>query len=382
MIESKLSLRLQLVVLVLIVGFVVWLLAPALTPFVIAATFAYLFNPLVGQLQRLKLSRALATAIVFLVLMLLLVLVLLEVVPYLQRQVTTLIRRLPDLFAWLQNDAVGWLNARFDLELEMPDTQQIVAIVQQHWREAGGAAAIVFAKVSSSGFAILGAIAHAIIVPIAFFYLLRDWPVMIAHVRELLPRSTEPTITRLARASDETLSGFMRGQLSVMLVLGIVYAVGLRLIGLEVGPLIGVIAGLISFVPYLGAILGVAAGVIAAVAQFHDWLHVILVLVVFQIGHVLEVYVLVPRFVGGKIGLHPLAVIFAVLAGGELFGFLGILLALPVASVVMVLLRYAYELYRDSALYRARHQEAAEVMAPPDLAVAVTSPPPAPAESA
>jgi predicted PurR-regulated permease PerM len=382
MIASKLPLRLQMLILILIVGFVIWLLAPALTPFVVAATFAYLFNPLVGQLQRLKLSRALATSIVFLLLTLLLGLVLLEVVPYLQRQVATLIRRLPDLFAWLQNDAIAWLNARFDLELEMPDTQQIVAIVQQHWREAGGAAAMVFAKVSSSGFAILAAIAHAVIVPIAFFYLLRDWPVMIAQIRELLPRSTEPAITRLARESDETLSGFMRGQLSVMLVLGTFYAVGLRLIGLEVGPLIGVIAGLISFVPYLGAILGVAAGVIAAVAQFHDWLHVILVLVVFQIGHVLEVYVLVPRFVGGKIGLHPLAVIFAVLAGGELFGFLGILLALPVASVVMVLLRYAHERYRDSVLYRARHPGPAPAKAVPEVALTVPSVPPTPVEDA
>jgi predicted PurR-regulated permease PerM len=371
--ESTLALRWQMLILALVVGFVIWLLAPVLTPFVVAAAFAYLFDPLVDRLERLRLGRSAATALVFVALLLLMILVTLQVVPYLQRQVTTLIGNLPQWLEWLQNDAVVWLNARFGLELEVPDTQQLIALAQQHWREAGGAAALVVAKVSSSGFAILAGIAHLVIIPIAFFYLLRDWDVMIERIRELLPRSTEPTIARLARESDETLGGFVRGQLAVMLILAVFYAVGLRVIGIEVGPLIGFVAGLISFVPYLGAIIGVFAGVIAAYVQFHDWLHVVFVLVVFQIGHVLEVYVLVPRLVGGKIGLHPLAVIFAVLAGGELFGFLGVLLALPVASVIMVLLRYAHERYRDSALYRTGHEPAIVVPA----ATAPDSVPPA-----
>jgi predicted PurR-regulated permease PerM len=136
-----------------------------------------------------------------------------------------------------------------------------------------------------------------------------------------------------------------------MIVLGVLYAIGLFAIGLDVGPLIGIVAGLISFVPYLGAITGVLMGAIAAFAQYHDWMHVVGVLVVFGVGHVIEGYVLVPRLVGEKIGLHPLAVIFAILAGGELFGFLGVLLALPVASVAMVVLRYVHERYRASALY-------------------------------
>jgi len=372
--ESTLALRWQLLILVLVVGFVLWLLAPVLTPFVIAAAFAYLFDPLVDRLERLKLGRGAATAIVSVALLLLIILVTLEVVPYLQRQVTTLVGKLPQWFDWLQNDAVAWLNEKFGLTLEMPDTQQLVALAQQHWREAGGAAALVVAKVSSSGFAIVAGIVHFLIVPVAFFYLLRDWDIMIERIRELLPRSTEPTISRLARESDDTLSGFVRGQLSVMLVLCLFYAISLRLIGLEVGPLIGVIAGLISFVPYLGAIIGVLASAVAAYVQYHDWLHLILVLVVFQIGHVLEVYVLVPRLVGGKIGLHPLAVIFAVLAGGELFGFLGILLALPFASVVMVLLRYAHARYTSSALYRTGHEPV--VVVPGDAAAPPPSAPP------
>jgi predicted PurR-regulated permease PerM len=378
--------RWQLLVLVLIVGGVLYLLAPVLTPFAIAAMFAYLFDPVVALLQRLRLRRDVAVGVVFVGLTVLFVLMLLALIPYLQRQAALLIQALPAWIAWLQNEAIGWLNATFNLTLEMPDTQQLAVIVQEHWKEAGGAAATVVTKVSQSGFAILAWIAHLVVVPVAFFYLLRDWHVLLDHIRELLPRSLEGTVMRLARESDETLSGFVRGQVSVMLVLGLIYAVGLRLAGLDVGPLIGIIAGLISFVPYLGAILGVAAGVIAALVQYHDWLHVVLVLAVFIVGHVLESYILVPRLVGEKIGLHPLAVIFAILAGGDLFGFLGVLLALPVASVVNVVLRYLHERYRNSALYSAGDAPAAAVPgarpAVETAAGAGTQPPPAPAGKA
>jgi len=349
------ALRWQLLALIALVGFVLWLLAPVLTPFAIAAMFAYLFDPLVLQLQRLRLSRGAAVGIVFVALLLLLILVLLWLIPYLDRQFKILLQRLPDWIAWLQNDAVGWINARFGLELEMPDTQQLSAIFQEHWKEAGGTAASVIAQVGKSGFALASRVVHLVVVPVAFFYLLRDWDAMIAHIHNLLPRSVEPSVARLARESDETLSGVVRGQLSVMIVLGVFYALALLLVGLDIGPLIGIIAGLISFVPYLGGIIGVLMAVIAALVAYHDWLHVILVLVVFGVGHVLEAYVLVPRLVGKKIGLHPLAVIFAILAFGELFGFLGVLLALPIASVANVLLRYALERYRASELYATSH---------------------------
>lgn len=350
------ALRWQLVALALIVGALLWLLAPVLTPFAIAAMFAYLFDPLVVRLQRL--GRGTATAIVFLALTLLVILLLLWLIPYLQHQVATFIRRLPDWIAWLQTDAVPWLNAKLDLELDLPDAQQFAAALQQHWKEAGGLAATILAGVSKSGFALATWAVHVLIVPVAFFYLLRDWRGMIAQVHDLLPRSIEPVVARLARESDETLGGFLRGQLSVMIVLGLLYAIGLFAIGLDVGPLIGIVAGLISFVPYLGAITGVLLGAIAAFAQYHDWMHVAGVLVVFGVGHIIEGYVLVPRLVGEKIGLHPLAVIFAILAGGELFGFLGVLLALPIASVAMVVLRYLHERYRASELYGSGREPA------------------------
>ena len=356
MTEPLIAPRWQMLVLVLLLGYAVYLLAPVLTPFAVAAMFAYLFDPVVGRLQRLSLGRNTSVAIVFLGLTLLLILTLLLLIPYLQRQISAFIRHLPDWFAWFQSTAVPWFRAQFGLDIDVPDMQQLIGVLQEHWKEAGGVAAAVIARVSRSGFALISWTVHLIIVPVAFFYLLRDWHVMIERIRELLPRSLEPIVSRLAHESDETLSAFVRGQLSVMLVLGGMYAIALWAIGLDIGPLIGLIAGLISFVPYLGAILGVLAGVIAALVEYHDWLHVLLVLLVFVVGHLIEGYVLVPRMVGEKIGLHPLAVIFAILAGGELFGFLGVLLALPIASVIMVVLRYAHERYRDSALYRTGNE--------------------------
>jgi predicted PurR-regulated permease PerM len=369
--------RWQLLALIVLLGALLYLLAPALTPFVVAAMFAYLFDPLTSRLQRLRLGRAAATSIVFLGLMFLLILVLVLLIPYLQRQVSTLIKHLPDWIGWLQNDAAPWLKARFDLDLEMPDVQQLTGVLQQHWKEAGGLAAAIVAQVSKSGFALVSWSVHLVVIPVAFFYLLRDWHLLIARIHELLPRSIEPTVTQLARESDETLSGFVRGQLSVMIVLGALYAIALWAVGLDVGPLIGVIAGLISFVPYLGGITGVLMGVIAVLVQYHDWLHVILVLIVFGVGHLLEGYVLVPRLVGEKIGLHPLAVIFAILAGGELFGFLGVLLALPIASVVMVLLRYAHTRYRASELYRRGRDRSILVAGSVEAAAAVSGVEPA-----
>ncbi len=377
----KVAQRWQLIALVLLICVVLYLLAPVLTPFAVAAIFAYLFDPLVDRLQRLKLSRTLATTIVFLVLLILMIVVLLLLIPYLQRQIATLIRHLPDWIAWVQNEGVPWLNAKFDLSLEAPDMQSIVGVLQEHWKEAGGIAATVVAVLSKSGFAIVGWIIHIVVVPVAFFYLLRDWHTMIDSIHDLLPRSVEPTVAKLARESDATLSGFVRGQLSVMLSLGALYAIALWAVGIDIGPLIGIIAGLISFVPYLGSITGILMGLIAAVVQYHDWMHVFLVLCVFVVGQMIEGYILVPRLVGEKIGLHPLAVIFAVLTGGELFGFLGVLLALPLASVCMVVLRHLHRRYCASDLYR--HGREPAIVLPGSSAVIVvesSAPPSQPAE--
>ena len=210
--------------------------------------------------------------------------------------------------------------------------------------------------------------------PVLSFYFLRDWDVFVGRVRELLPRPMLPIVSQLALEADQVLGGFIRGQLSVMVSLGMIYAVGLWAVGLSLGLLIGFVAGLVSFVPYMGAFFGLSAAVIACLVQYGDMYHLVLVLGVFAIGQTLESFVLVPWLVGDRIGLHPVAVIFAIMAGGQLFGFLGVLLALPVAAVAMVLLRFGHGRYRQSGLYGAPLPEAiSEGDGAPDVLPSVAS---------
>lgn len=352
MTDNRLDVRWKWLILVAAIGYLLYLLGPVLSPFVAAALFSYLFNPVVEMLERRGVNRTLGVSVVFIVLTLVLVGIVLVLIPFIERQIANFLEQLPRWTAWAQNVASPWIEERFGVSLGSFDTQGIVGMLQAHWREAGGFAAGVVAGVSKSGFAVLGWILNAVIVPVAAFYLLRDWNIVVERVHALIPRAIEPVALRLARESDETLGGFLRGQLSVMIVLGVIYGLGLWMAGISVGPLIGMIAGLISFVPYLGAIVGVGIGIVAAVVQYQDWFHVVLVLIVFAIGQTLEGYVLVPKLVGDRIGMHPVAVMFAILAGGQLFGFVGVLLALPIAAIVMVLLRYAYERYTQSEMYQ------------------------------
>jgi predicted PurR-regulated permease PerM len=381
---ARLDLRWQALILALVIGGVIYLLSPVLMPFVVAALFAYLLDPVVDRLEP-RMGRTAAVSLVFLLATILVVAAMLLLVPFIERQIGNFLGQMPRWLEWFQERATPWLKARFGISPDILDTRKILDTLQAHWKEAGGIAATVVAKVSKSGMALVGWILNLVMIPVVGFYLLRDWDVLVARIHALIPRSIEPVVSRLASESDEVLGAFLRGQLSVMVALGVFYGAGLWLIGISVGPLIGMIAGLISFVPYLGAITGVLMGVIAALVQFQDWLHVGLVLGVFVVGQTLEGYVLVPKLVGDKIGLHPVAVIFAVLAGGELFGFLGVLLALPVASVVMVLLRYLYERYTHSELYTARAQPGIIVpgsegaaAAPPVVVVVETGAPKSP----
>ncbi len=335
-------------------GVLVWLLAPVLTPFVIAAGFAYLGDPLAKRLQRIGCNRTLAASIVFLVMLLIVAVALLLLIPLVQRQIGRLIGALPVWAEWVRQVALPWLEQHLHLPANAFDVSALLARAKEHIGTVGNVAATLLGYVTRSGLALIGWVIALVLIPVVTFYLLRDWGGLVAHIDGLLPRAAQPTIRRLAREADEVLGAFVRGQLLVMIALGIYYALALRLTGLEVGPLIGMVAGLVSFVPYLGFIVGIVVSLIAALMQFHDVLHLVLVLIVFAIGSVLESYVLVPKLVGDKIGLHPVAVMFAVLAFGQLFGFIGVLLALPMASVLTVLLRYALERYRASALYAAQ----------------------------
>ncbi len=344
--------RWQWLALALVGGGLIYLLAPALTPFAIAALFAYLWDPVVDRLERLGLSRNFSVCLVFMLIGVAVITLVLLVIPFTERQIAKFLDQLPRWLAWIQAEAQPRLEQRFGVTLDFADPNKLIEMVKDHWREAGGIATRILAKVSSSGLTVLGWIAQLVLIPVVTFYLLRDWDLLVARINVLLPRTVEPTVSRLARESDEVLGAFLRGQLSVMLSLGTLYAVGLWLVGIDVGPLIGMIAGLISFVPYLGAIVGLGMALIAAVVQYQDWAHVFMVLAVFGVGQTIEGYVLVPKLVGDKIGMHPVAVIFAILAGGELFGFLGVLLALPAAAVAMVMLRYLHEKYTESNLYQ------------------------------
>jgi predicted PurR-regulated permease PerM len=343
----------QLLAAVLVLSGLLYWLSPVLTPFAVSALLAYLGDPLVDRLERWRLSRTAAVALVFTAMTLALVGVLIGLVPLLEKQISRLIDKLPQVVAWVNTMVLPWLQARTGFSPDQLDPQVVIDALREHWQKAGGVAATVVASVSKSGLAIVGFIGTLALVPVVTFYFLRDFDVMVARLRALLPRALEPTIAQLARESDEVLGAFMRGQVSVMIALGIVYTSGLMLVGLDLAVLIGLLAGLVSFVPYLGIIVGGGAALIAAAVQFQDWFHPGMVLLVFMVGQTLEGFVLTPWLVGDRVGLHPVAVIFAILAGGQLFGFLGVLLALPVAAVLMVVLRHAHERYLSSALYGA-----------------------------
>jgi len=340
-----------LVMTVLLLG-LLWLLGPILTPFVISALLAWLGDPLVARLERAGRSRTTAVLIVFGLMVLVVVLALLVIVPLLQDQVVKLIAWLPQFSTWIQATAVPWLEHKTGMKLAgYVDPTYLLGLLSEHWQQAGGVATSVLGGLSKSGLAVLGFLAAIALIPGVTFYFLRDRRAVPGPFRELGPRPLQPTVMRLAGESNEVLGGFIRGQLSVMLSLGTIYAVGLWAVGLDLGLLIGFVAGLVSFIPYLGAIVGVCAAVIATLVQHGDMLHLALVLGVFMLGQTLEGFLLVPWLVGDKIGMHPVAVIFAIMAGGQLFGFLGVLLALPIAAVAMVLLRYAHERYTTSHLY-------------------------------
>ena len=346
--------RLKYVLAALAVGWVIWLLGPILTPFVLALALAWLGDPLVDRIEANGRSRNTGVVLVFVAMILVITAALLILVPMIERQIATLVAAIPQAQQWLMQTGIPWFEQKTGLEImQWMDPDRLIEWVRSHWQQAGGFAKTFFGYVSRSGFTMVTWVVNILLLPILAFYFLRDWDKLVERVASMIPRNHVGTITKLARESDEVLGAFIRGQFLVMIALGVVYAAGLSLVGLKLGLLIGLVAGLISFIPYLGATTGIVMAVAAALvqAQGFDLKLLILVGVVFTVGQLLESYVLTPRIVGDKIGLHPVAVIFAVMAGGQLFGFLGMLLALPVAAVSNVLLRYAHQRYRQSDLY-------------------------------
>ncbi|MDH4585069.1 AI-2E family transporter [Pseudomonas sp. BN415] len=337
----------------LLLGWLLYELHPVLSPFLVGMLLAYLGDPLVDRLERLGLSRTWGVALVFGLFGLILLALLLVLLPMLGRQLFRLYEVAPQMLDWLQQSALPWVQAQLGLPGDFWRFDRLKAVISGHLGQTTDIAGTLLASVTASGLALLGWLGNLLLIPVVGFYLLRDWDLMVAKLRGLLPRSRESYIVVLVGECHEVLGAFVRGQLLVMLALGLIYAAGLMLVGLDLGLLIGLVAGLASIVPYMGFVVGFGAAVLAALFQYggFELYPLIGVVAVFTIGQLLEGMLLTPLLVGDRIGLHPVAVIFAILAGGQLFGFTGVLLALPVAAIIMVLLRHAHDFYKLSDLY-------------------------------
>ena len=326
------------------------ILSPILTPFLLAFLLAYMCNPLVNDLCRLHLPRILAVSLIFIGLLLILLLLMLALIPILERQTLTLAKLIPEALRWLQHTVLPWISTRLHVKHSL-NINNLSALISNNLQSAGGIASYIMSTVSQSSKFLIAWISNLLLVPIVGFYLLRDWDSMLENILDLFPHSLKSTVLTLAKQCNEVLGAFFKGQLLVMLSLSILYSIGLLVVGLNIALLIGITAGLLSIVPYLGFILGILTASLAALLQFHDAWHIVYVCLVFGIVQTLESTLLTPLLIGDRIGLHPVTVIFAILAGGQLFGFFGILLALPVAAVGMVLLRHIKARYLASSLY-------------------------------
>lgn len=333
------------------VALLIYLLGPILMPFIIAAILAYVGDPAVDWMERHGLSRTWAVILVFVVFTLAAALLAALLLPLLQQQAARLIENLPHYLDWIQARSRTWLTPLLPRGTHL-DASGLRTMLAGRLGDAGSIVPQALGWLSRPGMGLVTLVGNTVLVPVVTFYLLRDWDVWTATVERALPRAWLPRVQTFAREADQVLSAFLRGQLMVMITLGGYYSLALHLVGVDLALLIGVTAGLISFVPYLGFIVGLLAAGIAIVVQTDDWSSLLRVVAVFGVGQILEGMVLTPLLLGSRIGLHPVAVIFAVLAGGQLFGFAGVLVALPVAAITAVALRMLHAYWLGTELYR------------------------------
>ncbi|WP_407051126.1 AI-2E family transporter [Methyloraptor flagellatus] len=328
-----------------------WLFSGILLPFVAGMALAYLLDPLADRFERLGLSRGASTLVIVLIFALVVTLVAVLIMPILANQLGGLVERLPSYVAKVQALAASAMEGPLGRVLGSSSKDlesQVAGLVSQ----GAGWVTNVLNSLWNGGQAVVSIVSVAVIAPVIAFYMLLDWDRMIARIDSWLPLQHRATVRRLASEMNNAVAGFVRGQISVCMAMGIFYAAGLALIGLNFGLLIGLSAGLLGFVPYVGFGSGLIAGVIVAVVQFWpDWHYVVAVLAVFGAGQILEGYVLQPNWVGKSVGLHPVWLLFSLFAFGSLFGFVGLLVAVPLAASVGVLARFALEQYLASPLY-------------------------------
>ena len=327
-----------------------YLLSPILTPFVAAAILAYICNPLVKRLCALKLPRTLAVVLVMAALFLVFAGLVLIMLPLLEKEISLFVTRLPVLIETARVNLLPHLQRWFGADLQW-DSTALKNLLMSHWQSAGGVAEKLLPWLTSSGSAIVGFFVNLLLIPVAMFYLLRDGNVMAQKLDALIPRHWYGKVREIGGEVDGVLAEFLRGQISVMVLMSAFYSLALWLAGLEFALPIGILAGMLVFVPYLGMIIGLLLATLAAVMQFPDFTDVLWVWAVFGAGQMLEGMLVTPWLVGERIGLHPLAVIFALLAFGQLFGFFGILLALPMSAILLVALRHGKTWYLSSSMH-------------------------------
>jgi len=329
---------------------VLWLLSGVLLPFVVGIAIAYLLDPLVDRMEARGLPRWAGTLAALVAFAVVVAGTFVLLVPLFQVQASMLVEQAPRIVEALRREAMGLLEILYE-RLDPEDVQRLRSAAAQYAGDAALYVGGLLRDLLSRGFALLDLLSVLVIAPIVAFYLLRDWNRMVDTVDGWLPRRHADTIRTEMREVDRTLAGFLRGQGAVCLILGGFYAVALSLAGLDFGLTIGVVAGVLTIVPYVGSAVGFLASVSLAVVQFDEWWRVGLVAGIFLFGQAVEGNIITPRLVGGSVGLHPVWVMFALLAGGYLFGFLGVLVAVPVAAVVGVLLRFALRQYLASPYY-------------------------------
>lgn len=317
----------------------IYFLFPILCPFLLGLLLAYLTQPGVAWLTRHRWPRSAAAAAAVLSLILIVVILGFLLIPPLQNQFNLLIGKLPTFISWLKSVVFPWLQAHLPFTAKL-DLHQLKQTALSKLPQAGNFGVSTLKTISSSSFALLGFAIEVLIIPISMFYFLKDWPGLCKQICALIPAQTLPTLKNLFKECDCVVKAFFRGQSLVILVLAIFYSIGFKLIGFEVSLLLGILVACLSIIPYLGSIIGLLSITVTAIIQFGDVSHLWWVLLVFALGHILENFLLAPLLIGGRIGVHPLAVIFFILAGGKLFGILGVILALPAAAVLMVILRY------------------------------------------
>ncbi|MFW8593489.1 AI-2E family transporter [Cribrihabitans neustonicus] len=334
---------------------VLWALGNVLLPFVLAGAIAYMIDPVADRLEAWGMSRAGATATITVGALLLFLALVVLVVPTLIYQMIDLAEVLPELVRDARTFAIEHFPSIFEEDTRL---HQTVTSMAEALQSRAGA---LLQSVAGSAVSLLNVVVLLVIVPVVSVYLLLDWDRMVARIDALLPRDHQPVIRRLAREIDEVLASFIRGMGTVCLILGTYYAVALMLVGLNFGLAIGFIAGLVTFIPYLGAVIGGALAIGLALFQFWgDWLSIGLVAAIFVAGQVIEGNVLTPKLVGDSVGLHPVWLLLALSVFGALFGFVGMLVAVPVAAAFGVIARFLTEQYLDSQLYRGKSYGDAE----------------------